>query len=173
MRRIIPAVTWKWCHKVWSFHLQTGLTSCCYRVTIRARQDMLTDGIAHTNSHKQHPRTRTLCKHINTHKQQRTRWHALSCAQLCTRVHTPCALHHTCMSVIATYHQGFHSSTRFSHSPPSTKQPLSSTMPENVSIKCTKPPCVHHFISHNDLTQVSIVTNCDTLHSLSTAFCLA
>lgn len=141
---------------------------------------MLTDGIAHTNSRKQHPRTRTSCKHINSNVLVDMRSHVrisksagMAVVELCTRVHAPCALHHTCMSVIATYHQGFHPSTRFSHSPPSTKQPLSSTMPENVSIKCTKPPCVHHFISHNDLTQVSIVTNCDTLHSLSTAFCLA
>lgn len=31
--------TWKWCRKAWSFHRQTGLTSCYCRATTRARLD--------------------------------------------------------------------------------------------------------------------------------------
>lgn len=72
------------------------------------------------------------------------------------------------MSVIATYYQGFHRASPIQH--PAQKQPQSATMPRQlVQWEHKTPLCTS--LAHNDLTQVCIVANCDTLHTLSAGLC--
>lgn len=164
MRGITPPVTLKWCHKVWSFRQQTGPTSCCCRATIRARQDMLTDDITHnthTHVHYVNAWIHTYCTIVRG-----------SDVHICKRVWV--VLRKTYTLYMTSYLHVFNHhipswSSSFSHSPSSTNTLRATQCLSNFS---TKPLCVHHSISHNDLTQVSIVANCDTLHCLSTALSL-
>lgn len=73
------------------------------------------------------------------------------------------------MLVIAAYHQGFPSRLSHSASCTHTNKTLSLEKAAQCLNSSTKKPLCAHHLRHNDLTQVGIVANCDTLHGLSAA----
>lgn len=73
------------------------------------------------------------------------------------------------MLVIVAYHQGFPSRLSHSASCTHTNKTLSLEKAAQCLNSSTKKPLCAHHLRHNDLTQVGIVANCDTLHGLSAA----
>lgn len=106
--------------------------------------------ISHTDPDKQQPHVHK-CRRLNSQQSANTpMWMYVNWRACYKEEGTPCRWHHTCMSVIATYHQGFHrSASPIQH--PAQNSFRAAQYLNNLSNERTKPLCVYR--SHTQWPQ--------------------